>query len=284
MVAAVITAAASRYPLARSAPVNAASAQAPITALYALLIAAGIVFLTGLVVVVWPGRRGEGDEEPQLVSEPPQVHWLGKLLAILVPFALAAALVTAVLTGAHALRGTARFHGVAVDAPSAVRRPPAAPTPAGKGFVLPGWLPWSVLGIILVGIVAGVSVFVFVTQHRAGAPEPDEERLAARRAVDAAITALDGETEPRAAVIAAYAAMQDTLAAEGIQRAAAEAPREYLHRVLLAGTAVPGEAGTLTALFEEARFSAHPISPGMRDTAGRTLASVRARLVAEGAR
>jgi phosphatidylglycerophosphate synthase len=276
--AAAITAAAGRYPLEQSSPINAASARAPITALYAILIAAGILFLTGLVVVMWPRRRRPGDEEPPFLSEPSQMHWLGRLLAVLLPLALAAALIAAVLTGAHAVRATPRSPSGAVRALPVGSGPLVPPPPKARGFVLPGWLPWSVLGILLVGVVAGL----FLVWNRRGpsALEHADERDVAAGAVDAALTALDTETEPRTAVIAAYAAMQETLAAEGVARRGTEAPREYLHRVLLAGTATQGEAGALTALFEEARFSAHPISRQMQDAATRTLSSLRARLVA----
>lgn len=279
IVAAAVGAGASRYPLAHAAPVNAASAQAPVAALYAILLAAGILFLTGLVAVMWPGGRRKGDDEAPFVSEAPQVHWLGKLLAVLLPLALAAALVAAVVTGAHAVRVTPRSGGGAGLAAPSLSGPPATPARAGKGFVLPGWLPWSVFGILLVAILA--VGLVLMARRRRRTSDHEEERGAARRAVEAALNALGGETEPRAAVIAAYAAMQDTLASEGVAHRQTEAPREYLHRVLMAGTATRREAGTLTGLFEEARFSTHPISARMQDAASETLALLRARLSAE---
>jgi hypothetical protein len=57
---------------------------------------------------------------------------------------------------------------------------------------------------------------------------------AAREAVAPAMQALDGAEDPREAVIAAHAAMEQTLAAHGVARLCTEAPREYLRRVLLA--------------------------------------------------
>jgi len=97
-------------------------------------------------------------------------------------------------------------------------------------------------------------------------------------AVSEALVALDSVEDPRAAVIAAYAAMQETLAARGFPRRPAEAPREYLERVLLASSASEAEARTLTGLFEEARFSAHPISEQVRQRALSALRAVRAAL------
>lgn len=104
-------------------------------------------------------------------------------------------------------------------------------------------------------------------------------------AVEAAIGALDTIADPRGAVIAAYVAMQATLAERGVARSPAEAPREYLRRVLMAISATEREATTLTGLFEEARFSTHPIPERVRELALAALSSLRARLTAgEGAR
>jgi hypothetical protein len=79
-------------------------------------------------------------------------------------------------------------------------------------------------------------------------------------------------------VIAAYVAMQQSLAVTGIARSPAEAPREYLQRVLVASSATEREARTLTGLFEEARFSTHPVSERVRELALSALSSLRAHL------
>jgi hypothetical protein len=51
-----------------------------------------------------------------------------------------------------------------------------------------------------------------------------------------------------------------------------------LERILLASGATARDAETLTGLFEEARYSAHPIPDRMRELAASALASLRARL------
>jgi Domain of unknown function (DUF4129) len=163
------------------------------------------------------------------------------------------------------------------DGPAA----PAAPGAAGGGFVLPPWLPWTVLAIVLMGIAVGVLLLV---RRRALPADERSQRSAARAAVQAAIGALDTITDPRDAVIAAYVEMQGTLAAHGVARAPTEAPREYLRRVLVASSATEREARTLTGLFEEARFSEHPISERLRGTALAALSSLRAQLQDVGAR
>ena len=61
--------------------------------------------------------------------------------------------------------------------------------------------------------------------------------------------------------------MQRTLGERGVVRSPAEAPREYLQRALVASRATEREARTLTGLFEEARYSAHPIPERLRELA-----------------
>ena len=61
-------------------------------------------------------------------------------------------------------------------------------------------------------------------------------------------------------------------------RAPAEAPREYLRRVLGRTSGAETEATLLTGLFEEARFSTHPLPESVRSRARATLSSLRDRL------
>jgi hypothetical protein len=273
-----VIALAARAPLSHLTAIDARSAATPVTALWLLAIGAGIVGLTGLVVLVWPGRRRPGDDEPGFESQEPQIHWLGKLAAIALPFALGAALLAAVVVGLQT-------GGRAVVSPAG--RPPVArltvPPPtlgnagAGRhGFTVPAWLPWTVLGIVVATLAVGAILVWRWWRVPATIAAPDP--VPATAAVRAAMTALDTVEDPREAVIGAYAAMQETLAAHGVPRSSAETPREYLQRVLLASAAAEAEARTLTGLFEEARFSIHPISEGIRQRALAALSAVGAKL------
>jgi len=82
-------------------------------------------------------------------------------------------------------------------------------------------------------------------------------------------------------VIAAYAAMERRFAAHDLGRRRPEAPREYLRRVLRASEAPADPAVTITDLFEEARFSTHPISEHARDRTRAALSSLRESLGGE---
>ena len=266
-----VAAMAARDPLSRSTPVDAASGRAPLTALFILLLGAGTVALASLAMLAWHGRRRKNDE-PELVGEPLQVHWLWKVLACLLPLVLGAALVVAAVVGARTRRPVPRL----ILGRTGARLPTSAgPNGGAAAFTVPSWLPWSVVGILLVAIAAGA--ILLLRRWRPVMAAPSAER-AAHAAVQDAIRTLDTPADPRAAVIAAYVSMQRTLAANGVARSPAEAPREYLRRVLTANGATEHAARTLTDLFEEARFSRHPIPERARGLALAALSSMRAQL------
>jgi Domain of unknown function (DUF4129) len=279
-VVAVVVAVAARAPLSRSTPVDGRALQTPTAAVFTLIAGIGIVLIGAVVMLIWSGRRRK-DDPPELERTPIEVHWIWKVLAIALPFAVGAALIAAAATGTRrALTGPA-FGGTFATGGSGAL--PGRPSDGATGFVVPSWLPWTVLGIVAVAVLAGVVVLWFRRSRRAAAAAA-EEASATRAAVDAAIGALDSEADPRQAVIAAYRAMQRTLSEHGVARSATEAPREYLRRVLVASQANEREAKTLTGLFEEARYSTHPIPERLRELALAALRSLRGRLQAEGAR
>jgi uncharacterized protein DUF4129 len=274
----VAVAMAARSPLSRAMPVNARAAQGPTTALFMVLAGTGIVMLGAIVVVAFSGRRRK-DDPPEPEPTRIDVPWIWKVVTIVLTLALGAALVLAAVTGTRSLQTLPRSRGQLLGGGA---RPPATPSSgAGAGFSVPGWLPWTLLGIVVVSLVAGALVLWLRR------PRPEDkpgEASAARAAVEAAIGALDDESEPRRAVVAAYGAMQRALGERGVVRPPAEAPREYLERVLVAGQAPEHAARTLTGLFEEARYSTHPISENLREAALSALRSLRRGLQADAAR
>jgi Domain of unknown function (DUF4129) len=96
-----------------------------------------------------------------------------------------------------------------------------------------------------------------------------------REAVEEGLEELETDTDPRRAVIAAYARMERALARVGLPRARHEAALEYLDRLLgLLDVRGPG-VSRLTELFQLAKFSDHAIDAGMQREAIRALAEVR---------
>ena len=275
---AVVVAITARAPLSRSTPVDATALQAPTIAVFTLIAGIGVVVLGALAVLLWSGRRRQ--DEPLEPQPPPiEVHWIWKLLAILLLLALGAALVAAAVIGSKRRQnalplgsglGTGGFGQLAGRSGK-----------GASGFVVPSWLPWTLLGIVVAAAVGGV-VVLWLTRSRRGVASAEASATSA--AVEAAIGALDAEADPRRAVIAAYGAMQRTLGEHGVARSPTEAPREYLQRVLIASQATDREARTLTGLFEEARYSTHPIPERLREVALAALRSLQGRLQAEAAR
>jgi hypothetical protein len=100
-------------------------------------------------------------------------------------------------------------------------------------------------------------------------------------AVDESLDDLRAERDPRKAVIAAYARLESVLARHGLPRRSAEAPLEYLRRMLAEVSVTADAAGRLTALFERAKFSQHEVGVEMKEEAIRALETVRDDLRAE---
>jgi hypothetical protein len=98
---------------------------------------------------------------------------------------------------------------------------------------------------------------------------------AVARAVDESLDDLRAEPDPRRAVIAAYARLESVLAAHGLPRLPAEAPLEYLARMLAELEVGEASARALTDLFERAKFSQHAVGPEMKEQAIEALESVR---------
>ena len=98
--------------------------------------------------------------------------------------------------------------------------------------------------------------------------------------LDETLDDLRAESDPRRAVIAAYARMERSLAAHGIPRRRFEAPHEYLNRVLSEVSGGRLAATRLTSLFERARFSPHEVDANMKASAIEAIESLQADLAA----
>lgn len=153
---------------------------------------------------------------------------------------------------------------------------------------------WTVVLVVAVLLLLAALGWRWFSDRRAQPEEEDEaiarEEEATRlvNAVDAAEQELHSHGDPRAAVLAAYAAMARHLGS-GLVRRGRAAPRssdtatELLDRSVANGLVSRGPAGSLTALFREARFSNHPMGPSARTQALQALADVRAELSARSA-
>jgi hypothetical protein len=134
------------------------------------------------------------------------------------------------------------------------------------------WEPVILLGTL--GLVSVAALLGARARRRGHLPEEDMADALAS-VLDDALADLRADRDLRRAVIAAYARMERLLAAHHVPRHPAEAPFEYLGRVLLALDTSSRAVFELTALFERAKFSRHAIDEEMRDEAIAALVAVR---------
>jgi hypothetical protein len=69
--------------------------------------------------------------------------------------------------------------------------------------------------------------------------------------------------------------MENVLARNGLKRRPSETPVEYLRRILLGLTSRGDSVSRLTSLFEQAKFSRHPIDSVMKQDAIGALREIR---------
>lgn len=140
--------------------------------------------------------------------------------------------------------------------------------------------PW--VAIVLGGGVLAVLAAAALTRRRMvsqdGSDDPAKVRDDAVSSIDESLEHLLEGGDDRAAILAAYATLLQGIAAAGHPRRPAEAPGEYLTRVLRRLDVRPEPLTDLTVLFAEARFSDHPMSAAHRRRAIEALTAARADL------
>ncbi|TMM03638.1 MAG: DUF4129 domain-containing protein [Actinobacteria bacterium] len=136
------------------------------------------------------------------------------------------------------------------------------------------------LAILGAGGIALAAFLVAERRRRRRLPRDFSVAEALSDVLDETLDDLRVETDPRRAVIAAYARMERALAAHGFPRRRFEAPHEYLSRVLAELSRGRLAAARLTALFERARFSPHEIDASMKAEAIEAIESLQADLAA----
>jgi hypothetical protein len=237
-----------------------------------------------LLVVGFPRPRRRRDDEPEWVVERPPVPWYAKLLVLGLVVIVLGGLAGSLLV----LRHQFQERQVAPPVPTAPvpprapgSLPPTSGNPAGGGEPLLPVL-WAVGAVAL---AAAVWAGTWRLRARRGAAPPERVPRSADPVVEEALRLgledLRREPDPRRAIVAAYARMLAVLGRLGVRRRAAEAPIEYLRRLLGALEGDPEPVRRLTDLFERAEFSRQPVTEAMRDEAIGALEAVRARLGAQ---
>jgi len=142
------------------------------------------------------------------------------------------------------------------------------------------WLP-----VVAALVLAALAVAALVIANRRANPSSAQAGLAEELALtlDLSLDDLRAETDPRRAVIAAYARLERVLAAHGEPRQDADTPEEHLARVLGHLDVDRRAVRRLVDLFVQAKFSQHDVDAGMKDEAIGALEQVRDELRAVGA-
>ena len=148
---------------------------------------------------------------------------------------------------------------------------------AGDGALMerapdaPFFITWTFAALALVAGGAAVALAVWLTSSdrfaRWWRPEPDVEAPSLIVAVDESREDLRAEPDARRAIVRCYARFERAAAASGLARLAWHTPMEFMTEVLASLPAPRGAVGTLTTLFELARFSDRPLGPAERDRA-----------------
>lgn len=108
-------------------------------------------------------------------------------------------------------------------------------------------------------------------------PDLDAAREALRRDREDHDAALDG-SEVRNSIVACWVRLEEAAAEAGVTRLPAETSTELVVRFLHAVDIDPRPVGALAALYQEARFSSHPLPADARARAKQALAGIHADL------
>ena len=151
--------------------------------------------------------------------------------------------------------------------------------PASPADYQPRFATGPVLVVVVLLAVAGAAWYLsYRARQRRCEPPPEALLPALTDVLEETLDDLRAETDPRRAVIAAYARMERALAAYGLPRRPSEAPDEYLQRIFSDLEVSRRATSRLTALFAWAKFSSHDVVPAMKQEAIEALEAVRGEL------
>jgi Domain of unknown function (DUF4129) len=153
-------------------------------------------------------------------------------------------------------------------------RQPGPEQPGGGSTHDPAFVWWAVVVLAAV-VVAGFAIWRVTLRRQVRRLAGDAAMSALALVLEDTLDDLRAEKDARRAVIAAYARLERVLAASGLGRRPAEAPHEYLSRILPRLELDRGSVRRLTELFTRAKFSPHEVDAGMKDDAIEALTTVR---------
>lgn len=241
------------------------------------LVVLGLLLLTGLAGMAFAWVTRVRLTPPTAVDDGPLRWWQRILIGAVNGLVVGSVAAFVVVAGSSFLQEM-RERGLVPGGPLA--GPTRSDGPLGRGPG-DGGIDWPAVGTLIVLVAASGAAWLFAGGQRHPVPDPADDPgaddpLAALRA--AGLDELRREPDPRQAVIRAYAAMAALLGSSGLPRQPSETPFEYLDRVLVALGSSAQAAHRLTVLFEQAKFSQHPITPAFKAEAISAVRSLRAQV------
>jgi hypothetical protein len=228
---------------------------------------AGIVFL---VILARLRRKRKRNRRPDATPLP----WWGRMLAVLLALAVISGPVVLIYRALqHRRRGL-----TAPALPALLHRHPAgalANNASGNWAFIAG-MAFAAVALIMAAVLARRQQNA--ADWPAGRPAKPERKPSLRAALSAGTAALREGTDPRAAIIACYAAMERSLAGAGAAPAAADTPDEVLTRAASGGLIRSAAAGELTGLFRQARYGHRDMAETERVAAQGALTRLQADL------
>ena len=252
-------------------PAGAAVTEAAIVRALVILVALAEVVVVGLIAwALWPGQPRRRRFRRRR----------GNLAVAAASFLQSAAVLVLFWLYLHhraqlGAAGRGLFGGLGV--------PTSLPSLPSRASGIAAGQEWLTALIVLA--VLGLTASFLLRGLRIRRPASPLERLAERleMAIEEGIEELEGEPDPRRAVIAAYARMERSLAQVGFPRSRPETALEFLARLLQLLGAPSAPVARLTELYQLAKFSQHHIDESMKRDAIAALREVRDELRARAA-
>lgn len=240
---------------------SATPADSVLDTFFTLLI---LAFVIGLAVVVYGAAHWR-----ELEWSTPRRRNDLRAIAVMLAFVLAVALYGR-MRGWHLAFSPQQ---TPLDRGQGAPAPPSLPASGDSGYHFQ--LAWLPAVIVVVLVVVGVVAFVLSARRRRIAPLRVALAADLALALDVSLDDLRAEADPRRAVIAAYARLEQVLAAHGQPRRPADTPDEHVSRAFSHLDVDPQAVRRLAELFVRAKFSPHEVDAGMKEEAIAALEHVR---------
>jgi hypothetical protein len=231
----------------------------------------GASLVSGIVLFVLLGRYRRKRKRNQGAATP--MPWWARMVAVLLALAVIGGPIVLIIRAWYR-RGPRTIRPVLPPALGHAGRTLGSNTSSG----------WALFAGMAFAAAALIIAALWVRRQRRAqdwaddSPAGAESNPSLQDALTAGTAALRGETEPRAAIIACYAAMETSLAGAGAAPVASDTPDEVLTRAASGGLIRSAAAGELTGLFRQARYGHRAMAEGERAAAQGALTRLRADL------